>query len=81
MEFLRDSKGRCKAKPRQGAGPARVSAVFALVFSAIRIYLAENVGRPGAENVMGLKDFIGSRRQAMEEGVRKAARCPKHYGL
>ena len=81
MEFPKDSKRSCKEKPRQAGGPAWAPALFAVVFSAIRFYLAENVCRPGAQNAMGLKDFIRSRRQAMGEGVRKAAGGHKRYDL
>ena len=60
MEFPKDSKGSCREKPRQAGGPARASALCAVVFSAIGFDLAENVRRPGAQNVMGPKDFIGA---------------------
>ena len=41
------------------------------------IYLAENVCRPAAHNVMGDKDIIRKREQAMRDGVRKAGGGPK----
>ena len=41
------------------------------------IYLAENVCRPAAQNVMGDKEIIRNREQAMGDGVRKAGGGPK----
>ena len=43
------------------------------------IYLAENVGRPAAQNVIGHEEFIGTRRQAIGGGVRMASGGPNLY--
>ena len=45
------------------------------------IYLAKIVCRPAAQNVVGHKEFIGMRRQAMGGGVRMADGGPKWYDL
>ena len=45
------------------------------------IYLAENVCRPVAQNVLGHKEFIRSRRQGMGEGLRKAGGGTIWYDL
>ena len=81
VEFPKDSKRSYEEKPRQAGGPAWAPALFAVVFSAIRFYLAENVCGPGAQNMVGCKEFIRSRRQAMGGGVRKADGGPKTSDL
>ena len=43
------------------------------------IFLAENVRRPAAQNVVGYKEVIGIRRQAMGGVVRMADGGPMWY--
>ena len=45
------------------------------------VYLAENVRRPEGQHVVGNKEIIRSRRQAMGGGVRKADGGPKTSDL
>ena len=54
---------------------------FGSSLSGDLVYLADNVRRLGGQNVVGSKEFIGSRRQAMRDGVRKAGGGPKAYGF
>ena len=74
VEFAKQSL-RNKTRPAGGARWAL--AFFAIVFSAVWFYLAENVWGPMAQNVVGNKEFIRSRQQVKGGGVRKAARGPK----
>ena len=66
---------------RPAGGATWASELFAVVFSAIHFYLAENVCRPGAQDMVGRKEFIRSRRQAMGGGARKADGGPKTSDL
>ena len=52
---------------------------FGSSLSGDLIYLAENVRRPAAQNVVGHKEVIGIRRQAMGGGVRMADGSPIWY--
>ena len=52
---------------------------FGSSLSGDLIYLAENVRRPAAQNVVGHKEVIGIRRQAMGGGVRMADGGPIWY--
>ena len=45
------------------------------------VYLAESVRRPEGQNVIGSKEVMRSRRQAMGGGVRKADGGPKTSDL
>ena len=45
------------------------------------VYFAENLRLPESQNVVGSKEFIRSRRQAMGAGVRKADGGPKTSDL
>ena len=52
---------------------------FCSSLSGDLIYLAEDICRPAAENVLGHKKFIGTRRQATGGGVRMAGGGPNLY--
>ena len=57
------------------------STLFAVAVPAICFYLAENVCPPGTQNMVGCKEFLRSRRQAMGGDVRKADGGPKTSDL
>ena len=52
---------------------------FGSSLSGDLIYLAKNVCRPAAQNVVGHKEFVGIRWQAVRGGVRMADGGPIWY--
>ena len=79
--FLSNVKESYKEPHRPMGGAAWPSALLAVVFSACKKELAENICRPNTQNVAGHKDFIRAMGQAIGGGVRKAERGPKWYDL
>ena len=59
MDFLKQSKRSYKEQRRPAGGTTWAAALLAVVFSAVRFYLAENVCRPGAQNVVAYQWFRG----------------------
>ena len=78
VEFPEQSNRELYGATKADAWP---SARLAVVFSACKKELAQNVCRPDTQNVAGHKEFIRAMGQAIGGGVRKAERGPNLYDL